>query len=101
MRNHWIIAAALVVGLAGCGKADEAIKELDAIKKTACECKDPACLAEKQVDKQVADWRHRHETTKGSQSQKDKCDAIQKEILACVEKAQAPADEPEEGAEKK
>ena len=95
MRNV-IYAGLLVLGLAACGKADEALKELDAIKKTACECKDPACVEKAGIDGQISAWKSRHAQTKGSESQKGKADQMLKDIAGCVEKAQTPPTDAED-----
>lgn len=78
------LAAFLALG-AGCGKADEAIKELESIKKKACECKDAACA--EAVQKDFEAFLKKHENTKGSQSQAEKVGKIASEMSECLMKA--------------
>jgi hypothetical protein len=96
MFKKMIVGGALAGSLlfAGCGKADEALKELEALKKDACACKDADCA--NKVQTKFEEWAKKHSDTKGSQSQADKAGKIAEEISECMVKAMtgdAPAEE--------
>lgn len=78
-------ALAAFLALGGCGKADEAVKELEAIKKKACECKDAECANKVQED--FNKFLEKHKDTKGSQSQAEKVGKIASEMSECLMKA--------------
>jgi hypothetical protein len=78
------LAAFLSLG-AGCGKADEAIKDLEALKKRACECKDTECATKVQED--FDKFLEKHKDTKGSQSQAEKVGKLAGEMSECLAKA--------------
>jgi|RhiMetdeSRZDD1v2_1073273.scaffolds.fasta_scaffold1611526_2 hypothetical protein len=78
-------AVAAFLSLAGCGKADEAVKELEGLKKRACECKDADCATKVQED--FTKFIEKHKDTKGSQSQADKVTKLATEMSECVAKA--------------
>lgn len=79
------LAAALVFGAAGCGKADEAIKDLEALKKEACECKDADCATK--VQEKFDKFLEKHKDTKGSTSQAEKVGKLAGEMSECLAKA--------------
>jgi hypothetical protein len=91
------LAAFLTLGgLAACGKADEAIKDLEALKKRACECKDTAC-----TDKVMNDFMElgkKHKDTKGSDSQVEKFKKVFEAMQECIAKV---AEGGAEGGEEK
>ena len=78
-------------GLAGCGKADAALKDLEALKKKACECKDAKCA--EAVEKDFEKFMEKHKDTKGSESQVEKAGKLAGEMMSCLAKAQAGGDE--------
>jgi hypothetical protein len=86
-------------GLAACGKADEAIKDLEALKKRACECKTTEC-----TDKVMNDFLElgkKHKETKGSDSQVEKFKKVFEQMQECIAKVQEGGGEaaPEEKKE--
>jgi hypothetical protein len=95
MFKKTMIGGALVasLALAGCGKADEALKELEALKKDACACKDADCA--NKVQEKFETWAKKHADTKGSQSQADKAGKIAEEISECMMKAMTGGGEEE------
>jgi hypothetical protein len=78
-------AFAALLSLSGCGKADEAIKDLESLKKRACECKDTACATKVQED--FDKFLEKHKDTKGSQSQAEKVGKLAGEMSECLAKA--------------
>jgi hypothetical protein len=88
-----LLAASLA--LAGCGKADAALKELETLKKDACACKDADCA--NKVETKFEDWMKKNEDTKGSQSQAEKAGKLAGDIQECIAKALAGGDAPAEG----
>lgn len=86
MKNLFIggaLAAALFLG--GCGKADEAVKELEAIKTKACACKDTECATK--VSEDMSKWAAKHKDTKGSSDQAAKIGKISEAMSECLMKA--------------
>lgn len=73
--------------LAGCSNAGPALEELEKIKNEACACKDGVCAA-KALEK-LAAWSTKHKETKGTQSQQQRSEALNKELVACAQKAMA------------
>jgi hypothetical protein len=90
-------AFATLLLAAGCGKADEALKEVESLKKRACACADIACAMEVQQD--LLKWADKHKETKGTQSQQDKANRLFAEISTCIEKAAGGAEGDEGGGE--
>ena len=92
MFKKIIIGGALAGSLlfAGCGKADEALKELEALKKDACACKDVDCASK--VSTKFDEWAKKHAETKGTQSQADKSQKLISEIGECMSNAMSPDD---------
>jgi hypothetical protein len=87
MKNLLIggaLASALMLG--GCGKADEALKELESLKKEACACKDAECAAK--VQDKFGKFMEKHKETKGSESQAEKAGKIAEGMMECLVKAQ-------------
>jgi hypothetical protein len=90
------VVVALLVTFAGCGKADEAIKEMEAIKTDACACTDAACIADKKITDRIDAWKVDHKGTKGSTSQRDRAKTLLDEAAACAKKAAEGAAPPKE-----
>ena len=91
-------ALAALLSLGACGKADEAVTELEALKKRACECKDADCATKVQED--FTKFIEKHKDTKGSQSQADKVTKLATDMSECVAKAMTGGEgaAPAEGA---
>jgi hypothetical protein len=89
-----LCAALLFAAVAGCGEADEAVKEMEAIKTDACTCTEAACIGEKKITERIDEWKVRHKGTKGSQSQRDRAKTLLDEAAACAKKAAEGAAEP-------
>ncbi len=104
MKNLFIggaLTAAMFLG--GCGKADEAVKELEALKTKACACKDAECASKVQED--FGKWAEKHKSTKGSSDQAAKIGKISEGMMECMTKAMGagggaePADDKDEPAD--
>ncbi len=79
------LTAVLSLGLlAGCGKADEAIKEMETLKKRACECKTTECTD--QVMNDIMKMSEKHKETKGSDSQVEKFNKLVQQTQDCIAK---------------
>jgi hypothetical protein len=91
-----VCAALLMAAAVGCGKADEAIKAMEAIKADACGCNDAACIAEKKITDRIDAWKVDHKGTKGSTSQRDRAKTLLDEAAACAKKATEGAAAPKE-----
>ena len=101
MFKKMIVGGLLAASLAlvGCGKADEALKELEALKKDSCACKDADCA--NKAETKFEEWTKKHADTKGSQAQADKAAKLAGEIQECIVKAMTGGDEgAAEGADK-
>lgn len=89
--NKLIFGGALtaLLALGGCGKADEALSDMESIKSRACACekdKDPAACTNK-VQEDLGKLFEKHKETKGSQSQVDKMTKLAQETMECLQKA--------------
>lgn len=83
-----IIGGWLAAGLmfAGCGKADEALKDLDQMKTDACACKTADCATK--IEAKFEDWSKKNADTKGTSSQAEKAGKLISDISDCLMKAQ-------------
>ena len=84
---------AMVLGLSACGgKADDALKELSALKNEMCACKDKAC-AEKVTEKMMK-MGEKHKDTKATESQMKAAAGITEELTKCMSKAMGMGGDP-------
>lgn len=73
----------LVLAIAGCGKADDALKALEGVKAEACGCKPTDAACQQAALTKIADWHAKHDETPGAKSQSAKATAHLEEIVGC------------------
>lgn len=82
------IVLVLVFGV-GCGKADEAIEELEALKARGCACEqdaDPMACADR-VQQDFSTFMDRHADTKGTDRQVEQVAKLATELSECLTRA--------------